>query len=349
MDIRIRPYQKGDEKDLNVMLKTIYNKEVNDEYWWWKYLNNPLGFHFAYCTLLEDRVIGFAGGIPYRIQYQGQEIRGAQLTDLMVDPTVRNKNIFSPIKKASTADIMKKMDIMYGFTNENSYKIYARTYDVAYKVPRMDKVLNVGVILRDRIKIRPVADALGSIGNFGLRIFNVLKSSFTAKGLAIKEINEFDERYDDFWKNISRHFKIAHIRDHRYLNWRYKQHPLFRYTAYAVQEENNILGYVVLKDDPGKIHRGLVMEFLAFQDRQDVQNLLLVKTVDHFSKLGADHITCWMFPHAPYYKAFRRHLFFPHSGNLIVLTTSYNEQKVSKEYLKDPLNWYVSYGDDDSF
>ena len=100
ISVETRPYQKGDEKELNAILKKIYNQDFNDAYWWWKYLNNPMGFHFCHCALIDGRIVGFAGGIPYRIKWNGREIIGAQLTDLAVEPELQGKKVFSTARKS---------------------------------------------------------------------------------------------------------------------------------------------------------------------------------------------------------------------------------------------------------
>jgi len=351
MEVEVRPYQKGDEKDLNVILRKIYHREVNDAYWWWKYLENPLGSHFSYCALLDDRVVGFAGAIPYRIKAGDHEIIWTQLMDLMVEPDLQGKKVFSALLKANQIHIMKELPILYGFTNENSFRVYHGVENVynVYNVPRMIKVLNTGALIKTKISSDIVANAVGSLGNLGLRISEKLQSSIKKSELNLQRIDKFDSRFDEFWEKIRSHFQIAHVRGSQYLEWRYSRHPLIQYTAYAVTENDHIWGFVVLRDVPGEINRGFILEFLALPERQDVQDLLLNKAVEHFRDCGVDIITAWMFPHAPYYKAFQRHMFFSRPGDLIVLFQFFREEKVSKEFIKNPLNWYVSCGDHESF
>ena len=124
INVQARPYRKGDEPYLSAILKKIYHQEFNDDYWWWKYLNNPLRAHFCYCAVMDDRIVGFAGSIPYRIKCKDREIIGAQITDLAVEPDLKGKKVFSPIQKAKLADIKANTDAFYGFTNENSFRVY---------------------------------------------------------------------------------------------------------------------------------------------------------------------------------------------------------------------------------
>ncbi|MBW1709236.1 MAG: GNAT family N-acetyltransferase [Deltaproteobacteria bacterium] len=346
-----RPYQKGDEKDLNVILRKIYHREVNDAYWWWKYLENPLGSHFSYCALLDDRVVGFAGGIPYRIKAGDREIIGGQLMDLMVEPELQGKKAFSPIMKASLGDLMKKTDMYYGFTNEHSFRVYSqdKRHEVAFKVPRMIKILNTEALIKNKVSLDIAAKAVGSLSDFGLKITEKLQSSSKKSDLNIQMIDKFDERFDEFWEKVSAHFEILQVRDHNYLEWRYSRHPLIQYTTYAVEEKNDILGFMVLKNESDEINRGFFLEFFALPERQDVQDLLLNKAQEHFINRDVDVITAWMFPHAPYYKTFRRHMFFSRPGDLIVMVNLFKGDNDAREFIKNPLNWYVSCGDHESF
>jgi hypothetical protein len=351
LDIQIRPYQKGDEKYLSAILEKIYHRTFTNEYWWWKYLENPMGAHFCYCAVMEGRVVGFAGAIPYRIKLKNRKITAAQLTDLAVEPGLQGKKVFSPLQKASISAFFNTTEAFYGFTNEDSYRVYHGMpgVDYAFHVPRMIKVLNVTAFLKQRIPSGIIAGVVGAVANAALAVVGMLWKKRVSSGIRIRSVDVIDPAADEFLKEVSAAFPIMHVRDHHYLNWRYARNPLHRHAIFTAEEGNRLVGLMVLRDEPDTIRRGTILEFFASPEREDAQHLLLDKAMDHFRACGVDVVTCWVFPHSPYYRAFRRQLFIRRPGDLIVLTTTTRKNDELKNDLKNPLNWHVSCGDHEAF
>jgi hypothetical protein len=350
-DIQIRPYQKGDEKYLSAILEKIYHRKFSDEYWWWKYLENPLNAHFCYCAVMEGRVVGFAGAIPYRIKWKDREITAAQLTDLAVEPGLQGKKVFSPLQKASISSFFKTTSAYYGFTNQDSYRVYHAMpgVDYAFHVPRMIKVLNVTTFLRQRIPSGIIANVIGAIANITLTATGKLLKKCASSGIRVRPVESIGPEADVFFREMSEGFKAMHIRDHNYLNWRYVRNPLHHHAIFIAEEDARLVGLMVLRNEPGTFRRGTILEFLVYPDRKDVQHLLLTMAENHFRERGVDIVIAWVFPHSPYYRAFRRHLFIPRRGDLIVLTTITRENDDLKNDLKNPRNWHVSCGDHEAF
>lgn len=350
-DIQIRPYQKGDERYLSAILEKIYHRKFTDEYWWWKYLENPLNAHFCYCAVMEGRIVGFAGAIPYRVKWKDREIMAAQLTDLAVEPGLQGKKVFSPLQKASISAFFKTAAAYYGFTNQDSYRVYHAMpgVDYAFHVPRMIKVLNVTAFLKHRIPSGIIARAVGAVANAALAAAGMLKKKGVVSGVRIRSVESLGPEADVFLREMSEGFKVMHIRDHHYLNWRYVRNPLHHHAIFIAEEDERMVGLMVLRDEPDAIRRGTILEFFAYPEREDAQHLLLNQAGDYFRERGVDVVIAWVFPHSPYYRAFRRHLFMRRQGDLIVLTTVTRENDDLKNDLKNPLNWHVSCGDHEAF
>jgi hypothetical protein len=348
MKIQTRPYQTGDDETLNSLYKKVFHQEVPDQYWKWKYLDNPLGWNFCHCAIFEDRIVGFAGGIPYRIKWGENDIIAGQITDAIIEPALMGKKVYSHIQKANMADIKKKADAVYGFTNAYSYTAY-HIYDYAFRVPRMVKILNADAIAKNLMSSALAAKVAGTIGNLGFGMVERMRKKTVKSPLKVKSISSFDPSIDTFIQTIASDFKMMYIRDHKYLNWRYCNNPIHKYDIYIVEDCGKITGFVVLRNQPGKTHQGFILEFFADKNREDVQDLLLKETTRHFRQRGTDAITCWVFPHSPYYRAFRHHLYVKKKGNLIVLITVSKENDVLKNDFKDERNWHISCGDQETF
>ena len=349
MEIKIRKYQEGDEPALGKILKDIYNQEFNENYWKWKYLENPGRDHYSYCALIDNRIVGFLGGIPYRIKYKDQILVGGQLTDLAIEKKYRGKRIFSLLRKTSLEELRAKTDFFYGFTNENSYLVY-RKFSYVFHVPRLVKVLDIRPLLRKKSTPQIVQQTAGVIGNLGLGAVGAIVKKRRKTGIEISEAKSFDLSVNSLIEKTSSSDKIHHDLDHNYLNWRYCTHPVYRYTIFNDCEDDQLLGFAVVRNMEGNTHRGFILEFQVLQVREDAQHALLDRIEAHFKQLGVETVTCWVFPHSQYFKAFRNHLYLKRQGDLIVLVClADKDNEQMRNGLTNPLNWNISCGDDESF
>lgn len=352
-DIIFRKYREGDEEDLVTLCNNVYGLYTNKDYWRWKYLNNTFNLNASYVATYENRVIGMAGTLPYRLRLKEKEIVGGQLTDLLSHPQLKKKrDIFFPIMRKCIKEIETQMDIMYGFTNDKSFKVYVKRlkYDTAFRIPRLDKIINIKpFIKRIFMKDNFIAKAAGNTINILSVKFSYPTFSSIDKEIKIKEVYGFDERFDHLWNQLKGFFTITTIRDAKYLNWRYCLHPLYKYRILVAEKKEEILGFAILRcaEDKG-LKRGYIMDFLVKHGEKKLVSTLLTKSLRFFYDEGVDLVTCWMLPHAPYYKALRRHLFFKRTSDLVTAVTSFNKD-ISNEFLKNPSNWHVTMGDCDSF
>lgn len=351
-ELTFRRYQEGDEESIITLCEAVYGISTNNDYWRWKYINNSSNLNASYVAVTENKVVGISGAIPYRLKIGDKEIVGGQLTDLMSHPDYRNKNIFLPIMRKSIKDVERKMDTMYGFTNENSFKIYAKRlkYDIAFRVPRLDRVINTKPFLNRMLKRKDLfTKIIGNILNLASGNLLYPKTPSLGKEIEIRECYKFDERFDVLWNKLKGFFTTITIRDSKYLNWRYRNHPLFKYRTFVAERRDEISGFIILRcaEDKG-VKRGYIMDLLVEPERKESLMALFAQAMRFFKDNDVDLVRCWMFPHAPYYSLFRRSLFFKTTSDLVVLTTSFHKD-ISNEFLRDPSNWYITIGDCDSF
>lgn len=348
MNIQTRPYQKGDEKILNTILKKIYHQEFTDEYWWWKYFKNPLGNCFCHCAILDGRIVGFAGGIPYRLKWGNREILAGQVMDLAVEPEFIGKKVFSIIQKINMNDIISKTDLMYGFTNSYSSRAYTSYTDFPFHVPRMIKYLKTESIITKKTSSTIARKLSKGLDKISVGLTHAIGTRTDSANIIIKEISSFDSDTDAFMKKIMSDFRMMHIRDKKYLNWRYRDHPLYSYTIFTAKTKKKMLGFVVLGNRNGKENKGFILEFFALQERKDVQHLLLQKTTEYFQSRNTETITCWIFSHSPYYNAFRKHLYVKKKGDLLMTFVPPTDNALKKDF-GNKTNWHISCGDHESF
>jgi hypothetical protein len=166
----------------------------------------------------------------------------------------------------------------------------------------------------------------------------------------VREVSDVDPRFDELWRAARNEFKVGFVRDAAYLNWRYVQHPLWRYKILIAEENGLLLGFMVLrvKDYEGR-QKGHIVDFLARPDRlAPVTAALLRESLRWFRRQRVPSVSCWGLSHSPYLTVFRRHLFFRRHCELIMMTESWEEGVPTAVYT-DPLNWHMTMGDDDAF
>lgn len=84
---------------------------------------------------------------------------------------------------------------------------------------------------------------------------------------AIEDVTQFDERMDEFWKRVWAPRFFGTWRDADFMNWRYIQHPVFKYRARAIYDETGKMrGVAVFRlavVRPTNAVFGRITEFLA--------------------------------------------------------------------------------------
>jgi GNAT superfamily N-acetyltransferase len=355
-DITIRKYQIGDEKGLTLLAKAVWGSHFDESYWRWKYLENPLGYNFSYVAVSNNNIVGFMGGIPWRLIVIGKELVGAQYTDLMVHPEWRNKGIFFPINRKSLDEAKAKTSFHYGFSTPNSFRIYAKRFRwESFQPFKMQKVIDLKLSILYGLKQRKSFN-FSRLTNL---IFRFLSSKLISSkndeplrtNLVVRKINQFDSRFDELWEKVYMKFNIATIRDSQYLDWRYIRNPQFRYTVFGAEEDGNLSGFVVLRCEKEKdMMRGLIIDLLVDPNQEMTANCLIGESLKFFRSQKVASVNTWMFEHNHiFYGLLRKNGFsLKSTDNVIVVIKSYS-QDISNNYLKDTHNWYLTMGDCDVF
>ncbi|SNZ16413.1 GNAT family N-acetyltransferase [Hydrogenobacter hydrogenophilus] len=86
--MEIRPYREGDEEGIRELFHKVFNKEMSQELWRWKYKAHGLGT-MVFVAEDKGKIIAHYGGVPRRCLYFGREVISAVISDSMVDPSYR--------------------------------------------------------------------------------------------------------------------------------------------------------------------------------------------------------------------------------------------------------------------
>lgn len=165
-------------------------------------------------------------------------------------------------------------------------------------------------------------------------------------------LEKVDKSFDDLWELSKDEIIIGVICDSKYLNWRYFQKPEEEYIVFAIKDKDNLKGYIVLKIEKRfNLKVGLIMDILTDPSNISYQNYLINYAIFYFKNKKVDIISAIMFPHWRYFRSFKRKhfikmvkIFFPEK---IYFGARINNDKIEIQLVKEPKNWYLTWGDTD--
>ena len=346
--ITYRLYKKGDEIDIIGLYNSVFSHQINIEFWNWKFADNPAGFPLIGIAVKNSSVIAHSSMNPVQIKVKDKIIPVAQGVDLIVSEIYRHGlisgRLISRISDLLIEEVKQNRysPFIYGFPRSQYTLLALRIWkpDHVTRIPQLIKIINIAYIFRnlldrnDRIKRK--------IKKFGVYLIPKLFNLKNSSQYPITKLSDFDTRFDIFWARISSKFKIAVIRDAKYLRWRYSQQ---HYIKYAILKNNHVRGFIVLRTVSYKGWRvGHIVDILA--ENSKIAKLLIKAALSHFYNEQADIVRCWMMKHIPYYRILHRSGFFSQKKKINFILRIYREV-VSKSFLKEPRNWYLTIGDSD--
>lgn len=201
------------------------------------------------------------------------------------------------------------------------------------------------------------------------RIENYIKIAVNKEQVIVKEIQEkasiinaLDYTYETFWKKVKQKFPITTNRTKEYLSWRYLNHPIIKYHFITLSNENELVGYAVLRfeDNNEELKAARIVDFIVLDS---YENQMLQGVINYCHK-KADFID--FFCTGDFYKKeLVQNKFFNNLTENIKIPTVFNpidpdrrpdidffyrindNDLLKNKKLDDINNWYFVKGDSD--
>lgn len=352
-DVEVRRYRRGDIPILNEILGKVYGFKNGEDFWIWKYEKNPVGKNYSHVAVLDDKIVAHCGGMAMALQTKGEKFTSCQLADLLSDPDNRVKGAFSYAYLTTMAVSEEDGDLfVYGFANPQGTNFVVDKSGLAARgamLPRLDRIVCVTPFIRRKLKSSICSALIGYPLTRLLRFFHGFGKLEVCGESSMEEITSFDERFDELWEEVAAEFPRTSVRDSRYLNWRYTNHPNNEYKILALSEQSKLRGFIVLRViHRDGIRKGLIVDLVSSLVRPEIWNTLLVEGIECLEKEEAELITCWMFKHMPYHDSLKKLHFADHPSDLTVLCREYSQEH-GRDFENREENWYLTMGDSDTF
>ncbi|MFC7070958.1 GNAT family N-acetyltransferase [Halobaculum lipolyticum] len=247
----IRLFEPGDRDGYLALHREVLGGG-SDEWFDWKYVDNPYADHVAVVVATDgDRVVGAKSGMGFEVGRGDERFLALQPGDTMVHPDHRRQGVYSRMTefmKSTYADAPQALFFNYpnAATLPGSLKhgwSEVGTVTTRYRVADPVGFAGVGAgPLEDAVGRagRAVAGGLLGVPRLGSRV---------ADGLSVRRHREIPVATlaDLYRRAVPDTFHV--VRDETYLGWRYGN-PRWEYTAYTVERGGRpVLGAVVGVDD----------------------------------------------------------------------------------------------------
>ena len=217
-DLDCRPYESGDESKILQLFAASYGgRTMTNDHWRWRFLDNPAGQAAIELAWQGGELVGHYAVVPVVLAVRGREMLTGLSVTAMIHPRFRRRGLFPFLAKRAYAGLARDGCVaVWGFPNPNSHRGHVR--ELGWKDLREIPILQL-----ELVKL-PLAFHVSS---------NVV------------ELRRFDERFDDFWRNVQSLYPLLVRRNREYLTWRFTRRPDRDCRILGFIRDNELLGYAV--------------------------------------------------------------------------------------------------------
>lgn len=227
-DFKLVNYENLNE--LAEMFSLCFNLTPPENYFEWKFLNNPAGKAIGFVAYHEGKVAGFYGVIPEEFVAGGEKTIVYQSMDTMTHPDFQRQGLFTNLARKTYEHLIETDGEVFiiGFPGLSSHPGFVK------KLEWKD------IVIIDYVFLHRAA----------FKVKNLFKKS--AK-ISFEKIEKFDKSFNSYFENKQyAPGKILHRLDASFLNWRLADNPLFNYELVKLSEGSEIVGFLVYKFDEKK-------------------------------------------------------------------------------------------------
>jgi len=342
----LRVVQSEDGPAVVQFLNQVFGNWGSLEGWLWKYHSSPTSLHLeSYLAECQGQIIGHYGILPLNALWDGEPVSAAQAVDAGVLPEHRKSGVFTGLALQTLRQATQKgVRLIYAFPGLLSLNANQRFgFRSVTFVSEMMRIVNLprALLLVTKFLPRDLLTLLSGHKQQVLspeaihrlvrlrRIGYLLASLLTAPYLPVPKkhpqvatslvrVNNFDHRMDTFWERYAASHPFGLVKDSRYLNWRYCNHPLHAYHITLAERGGQITGCLVIQ------HTGLrsvIAELMFLPDHPSPTNPLLRSAVKQARSAGSVLLSTWATSEQASFRALRR-MGFSTPANLIRMARS---------------------------
>jgi hypothetical protein len=346
----IRNYRSDDVQQIVELLRTSFNEWPHfdldcspKDHWEWKYQDNPLKTNIVIVAETDNKIVGCDHKLFNKFKIAGKILTCRQGLDSATHPNYRGKSIYSKIREFEV-----KMDQKP--TIPTGIQYYASSNPIIinkeeelgekhfpYPILALIRIIDIDLHLKKR---KLIDKTLIKYGYDAMKILNTLENSSNKKkkqnsNMKIVEIKKFDNRTNNFWNKIQNNYAFIAVRSKEYLNWRYCDHRGGNYIVKAATENDDIIGYVVLRiNNFDKTYPiGYVVDLCTLLDRPDCAELLIEESLRYFDERKINVINYCTVKGHPYSKLFKKFGFLDSRMNKFIGYFPTNPEANKKEFV----------------
>lgn len=325
----IRRYEPGDETRILETFNRVF-AEGNSAFvprtpahWRWEFAQNPAGMQ-VYVAIHEESgaVAGHYGGVPKRTKVRDREATVTECVDSMVDRrfrgALRRPGLFVVVANRWYRDFGDGGNAF----NHGLPVVSAARIGGAF--------LGYQAVHHQLALERPID---------GARPFGGPAPP------AVSEVTGFDARFDRLWTRLAPQMAIGTVRDARWLNWRFRDHPTQRYRIGAIGDASELRAYAVTRhgsfDDRDD---ALVVDFLVEHGDLEAAAALMRWAADRGRESGARQLSTMVPPTSRWFADLQR-VGFLVRGTKYDCTVAWERRPLDVPALRR--EWWYTLGDFD--
>lgn len=316
------------------------------------YLSSPLRLSYNLLARQKDGVVGSHLCIPLPFRVGNRALVAGLGSNLLLAEKSRSTVNFLNVQREYLRGYAPAgLQFVYGLVNRPGVlSLHCRTgYRALMRMPVRAVPINVAAFIAPRLPgrwLKSVAQWLAKpLNAFVLHLFTNLGPN---SHLRVVETTSFAELTDidiDAWLGSK---TVFGQRDHATLDWRFSSHMKRGYRKFLVKDNNDVHGYMVVREMPLKHLKALVIVDLLFPEtRLDAGAALVRQALRLAHRQHVDICATLLSPGSHVHRLFTRIFHFLNTPESFTLIANVPNGAEYEAAINHPENWFVSWFDHD--
>jgi hypothetical protein len=261
LNLEYRIYEDGDEKGIVDLLVKVFGKwprgsisiSISEDFWFWKYLENPLSDFLISLCLDEGKVVGCFHTFQMRVKIGINVYKGCCGVDVAVDPDYRRMGIYNNMKE-KLYEAEAKSDVKFHWAVDTNPIILEQSMRMGYvffpyETHKFVKIFD----MKKHVEHWNESTSKQIFGYKSLNLLNKVKHLFNKGSFSdkidVNIIDVFDEQIDFLWDDVKSNYNFIVERRMDYMNWRYSHAKGPTYKIFVAYRNDVLQGYLILHVD----------------------------------------------------------------------------------------------------